>query len=87
MLAFASIARAGHEHFLVTPGTCVEDIAKGQTAIGDPDHGGYHRFHTNVHAGTPGGAGGPLHRDGQAPVIVDKTVGGNPANLAACEAA
>lgn len=86
-MAAAPAAFAAHEHFLVTPGTCVENIGAGQTSIDDPDHGGYHRFHDNVHTGTPGGAGGPLNRDGRAPVIVDKTVGGNPDNLAACEAA
>jgi hypothetical protein len=78
-------AMAGHEHFLVTPGTCVENIARGQTA--QTDGGGFHRFHVNVHTGQPGGPGGPLRRDGVAPVIVDKTVGGNPLNLADCEAA
>ena len=86
-LALVPSAFAAHEHFLVNPGTCVEDIGNGQTAIADASQGGYHRFHNNVHIGTPGGAGGPLNRDGQAPVIVDKTVGGNPDNLAACEAA
>ncbi|MDP9369537.1 MAG: hypothetical protein M3Q03_14880 [Chloroflexota bacterium] len=25
-------ALAGHDHYLVTPGTCVEDIASGQTS-------------------------------------------------------
>ena len=79
-------ASAGHEHFLVTPGTCVEDIAGGQTSIGDASHGGYHQFHDNVHTGQPGVVGGPLNRDGVAPVIVDK-VGGNADNLADCLAA
>lgn len=95
MLSNASSALAAHEHFLVTPGTCVEDIGSGQTAISDSLHGGYHQFHGNVHIGQPGGSNlqtntgtvGPLNRDGVAPVIVDKTSGGNPDNLAACLAA
>jgi hypothetical protein len=49
----APAALASHEHYLVTPGTCVEDIASGQTQKG-PDEGGYHKFHENVHLGTPG---------------------------------
>ena len=88
-------ALAEHEHFLVNPGTCVEDIGNGQTAIADASQGGYHRFHNNVHIGQPGGnAGqtntgqaGPLNKDGVAPVVIDKTVGGDAANLAACEGA
>ena len=53
MLAISSPAFAEHDHYLVTTrGTCVEDIARGQTAISDEDHGGYHRFHENVHRGT-----------------------------------
>ena len=47
-------ARAEHEHWLLTPGTCVQDMGSGQTSIDDPGHGGYHRFHTNVHLGVPG---------------------------------
>jgi hypothetical protein len=52
-LASALPAFADHQHFLVTPGTCVEDIASGQTSkgLGEP---GYHKFHENVHLGTPG---------------------------------
>ncbi len=53
MMALAGPAFASHEHYLVTPGTCVEDIASGQTEKG-PDEGGYHKFHENVHLGTPG---------------------------------
>lgn len=83
--AFGGTAFADHEHFLVTPGTCVENIAHGQTAISDSEHGGYHRFHYNVHTGVPGN--GPLNKAGQAPVIVDKTSGGDAGNLVACEAA
>jgi hypothetical protein len=47
-------ARAEHAHWLVTPGTCVEDLGSGQTSITDTEHGGYHRFHFNVHLGVPG---------------------------------
>ncbi len=52
-LAFAAPAAASHDHYLVTPGTCVSDIARGQTAKG-PGEGGYHKFHENVHLGTSG---------------------------------
>jgi hypothetical protein len=47
-------ARAAHEHWLETPGTCVENLGSGQTSISDPDHGGYHQIHENVHLGVPG---------------------------------
>jgi hypothetical protein len=52
-VAFSAPAFASHEHYLLTPGTCVEDLAGGQTAKG-PGEGGYHRFHGNVHKGRPG---------------------------------
>ncbi|MDP9383586.1 MAG: hypothetical protein M3Q29_26280 [Chloroflexota bacterium] len=52
-LVVAAPASASHEHYLVTPGTCVADIASGQTRKGAGD-GGYHQFHENVHLGTPG---------------------------------
>ncbi len=45
-------AAAGHDHYLTTPGTCVEDIAYGQTS--QTSGGGAHQFHENVHKGTPG---------------------------------
>lgn len=54
MLSSSAIAVAGHTHWLLTPGRCVLDIASGQTSQSDPDAGGYHRFHVNVHTGTPG---------------------------------
>ncbi len=47
-------AFAGHKHYLQTPGTCVVDIASGQTS--QSDGGGFHRFHANVHTGTAGTA-------------------------------
>ena len=49
----AGPAAANHDHYVVTPGTCVEDIARGQTAK-SAGEGGYHTFHDNVHMGTPG---------------------------------
>ena len=48
----AGPAFAGHDHWLQTPGTCVEDLASGQTA--QTTGGGAHRFHDNVHLGVPG---------------------------------
>ena len=44
-------ALATHEHWLVTPGTTVEDIASGQTSN---DGNGCHKFHDHVHKGEPG---------------------------------
>ncbi len=52
-LTTAGIAAADHENFLVTPGTTVEDIARSQTAKCGDEPGG-HKFHVNVHTGTPG---------------------------------
>lgn len=45
---------AAHSHYLVTPGHTVCDIGSGQTSKDDPNHGGYHKFHENVHLGNPG---------------------------------
>lgn len=56
MAALATPAFGAHGHFLETPGTTVDDIASGQTAIAEEDHGGYHRFHLNVHIGKAGAA-------------------------------
>lgn len=53
MMALSGPAFASHEHYLKTPGTCVEDVASGQTEKGEGE-GGYHRFHDNVHKGQPG---------------------------------
>ena len=44
-------ALAGHDHYVVTPNGSCHQVAAGQTAIDDPNHGGYHRFHANVHTG------------------------------------
>jgi hypothetical protein len=51
-LSSSIVAVADHTHWLLTPGTCVLDIASGQTS--QSEGGGYHRFHRNVHIGTPG---------------------------------
>ena len=51
-MVFSASAFASHEHYLKTPGTCVEDVAHGQTSK-EPGEGGYHKFHENVHKGTP----------------------------------
>lgn len=52
LAAFGTVS-ANHQHQLVTPGTCVENIARGQTAKTENEPGG-HKFHDNVHRGTPG---------------------------------
>lgn len=52
-LLSATPAFASHDHYLQTPGTCIEGIAHGQTSI-DKGEGGYHQFHEQVHLGTPG---------------------------------
>lgn len=51
----ASPALAHHDHFvhIGSTDTC-QYVAHGQTSIDDADHGGHHRFHDNVHTGTPG---------------------------------
>ena len=55
MAVSALPAFAAHQHYLSTPGTCVEDVASGQTSK-EPGEPGYHKFHENVHLGTPGKA-------------------------------
>ena len=52
-LSLATVGLASHAHYLQTPGTCVDDIASGQTSKG-PAEGGFHQFHHHVHLGTPG---------------------------------
>lgn len=54
MVAPAVPALATHDHHVVTPNGKCHQVAQGQTAIADPDHGGYHRFHVNVHLGATG---------------------------------
>ena len=44
-------ALAAHDHFIETPNGRCHQLAQGQTSIGNPDHGGYHRYHDNVHQG------------------------------------
>ncbi len=67
--AFFSVpAFASHEHYLLTPGTCVEDVARGQTSKAE-NEGGYHKFHDNVHKGQPGTA---AFENPNNPVTVDK---------------
>ena len=71
MVAMAAPAFAAHDHYLVTPGNCVEDIARGQTS--QTSGGGAHKFHDNVHLGTPGMfALGTAGVEGKAPVDVYK---------------
>lgn len=58
-LALAGLASANHSHDLVTPGTTVEDIARGNTwrCPGQPAG---HAFHEHVHLdvfGKPPGTG------------------------------
>lgn len=47
----ATPALADHDHHIVTPGTCVTDVANGQTSKGEDEPGG-HVFHTHVHTRT-----------------------------------
>lgn len=60
-------AWAGHDHFIETPNGRCHQLAQGQTSIGDPDHGGYHRYHDNVHQGGRNVLGG-----GNSQVVVQK---------------
>lgn len=48
---FAVPASAAHDHYIVTPNGKCHQVASGQTAIADSGHGGYHKFHDNVHTG------------------------------------
>jgi hypothetical protein len=50
VLVMALPALALHDHFVETPNGECHQVAEGQTSIG-PGHGGYHRFHENVHKG------------------------------------
>ena len=52
-LATATVAPAlaSHDHFMITPNGKCHQVAAGQTGIGDAGHGGYHRYHYNVHKG------------------------------------
>ena len=71
VVAMAGPAFAGHDHFVETPNAQCHQVAKGQTSIDDASHGGYHRFHSNVHVG----ATDETNRDlgmGHSPVNVYK---------------
>jgi hypothetical protein len=52
-VAFSAPASASHQHWLQTPAGCKEDVASGQTRKEEGEPGG-HKFHYNVHTGTPG---------------------------------
>ena len=81
-ISSATIAHAGHDHYVLTPnGTC-HQVAEGQTSIDDPSHGGYHRYHANVHLGATesttagdnlgdGHAAVAVHKAGPAPAVCD----------------
>lgn len=64
-------AFAAHDHFVETPNGNCHQVAKGQTAIDDPTHGGYHRFHSNVHIGATDSTNRDLGK-GHSPVNVYK---------------
>ncbi|MDP3984570.1 MAG: hypothetical protein Q8Q52_06165 [Acidimicrobiia bacterium] len=65
-------AWAGHDHFIVTPAGC-HQVAQGQTGITDPGHGGYHRYHFNVHLGATESTTSPDNLgDGHSPVQIFK---------------
>ncbi len=55
LMALGAPAHAGHAHFvhIEATNTC-QYVGHGQTSTADPDHGGYHRIHDNVHTGAPG---------------------------------
>ena len=52
-ISFSGRSFASHEHYLLTPGVCVEDIASGQTSK-DEGEGGYHAYHDHIHRWQPG---------------------------------
>lgn len=64
---------AAHPHFMVTPNGRCHQVARGQTAISNPERGGFHRFHENVHLGATESASNPdALGDGQSKVRVYK---------------
>lgn len=72
----AAPAYAAHDHYIVTPNGQCHQVASGQTSIADPTHGGYHRFHVNVHTGAAGGMGNnETLGHGQAAVKVYRDTG------------
>lgn len=68
MALTAAPAIAAHDHYIVTPNGQCHQVAAGQTSIGDSDHGGYHRFHVNVHVGASGADGKLGHGNAAARV-------------------
>lgn len=71
MMAFTGPAFADHAHYLVTPGTTVEDIGRGQTAKCSTEPGG-HKFHKNMHTGQPGEEDGAFDNP-RNPISVGKS--------------
>lgn len=68
----ATPALAGHDHFVVTPSGC-HRVAFGQSAIGDTSHGGFHRFHENVHVAATESSTSPSNLgDGHAVTAIYK---------------
>lgn len=81
--ALASPAAADHDHYVLTPNGACHQVAAGQTSISE-GHGGYHRFHANVHLGATGETGtagddalghgnarASLYKAGPAPAVCD----------------
>lgn len=68
-----SPASAAHDHYLVTPNGECHQVARGQTSIDDPEHGGYHQFHVHVHTGAAAPDNETLGH-GHAAVLVYKGV-------------
>ncbi len=70
----AGSAYAGHDHFVVTPNGNCHQVARGQTAINNSAHGGYHQYHDHVHRDATGGTtGAPFGLgDGHSVVVVYK---------------
>lgn len=80
----AGPALAGHVHYVMTPNGACHEVASGQTSIAEAEHGGFHRFHANVHLGATGAAGTTgddhlgmgnaavaLYKEGPAPAVCD----------------
>ncbi len=59
MALMTGTSGAAHPHFIVTPNGRCHQVARGQTAISNQEHGGYHRFHENVHLGATEGTQNP----------------------------
>lgn len=82
MLGSSAPAFAGHDHYILTPNGKCHRVAAGQTAINDPAHGGYHRYHANVHLGATESSAAPdnlgdgraataVYKRGPAPAVCD----------------